>query len=291
MKSVKSASDLVTSKQATVDGFSWQANEKVGRSDNYISHAEYFLRNAADINGIEDVRKDSTLTDFFIAACMLSKKSLSHLNVETQNEIITKLIDFKNLSDPAYLRSLERRYFLTSGDSLGGTMRNVVGQSAQDKLTEAIVARLEALGKNPERIFNGSQKTVAVKWLDRRVIFDKKPKFINKSVDIIVVKGDSAISGVLENPNDYVCCGELKGGIDPAGADEHWKTAKTALERIASSFEGAGLNKPKLVFIGTAIETAMSEEIFSLLSEGWLSGAANTYYADQFSEIVDLIIS
>ena len=228
MKSVKKASDLVTSKQATVDGFSWQANEKVVRADNYISHAEYFLSNAVKINDIEDVRKDSTLTDFFIAACMLSKKSLSHLNVETQNEIITKLVDFKKLSDPVYLRSLERRYFLTSGDSLGGTMRNVVGQSAQDKLTEAIVARLEALGKNPERILNSSKKTVAVKWLDRRVIFDKKPKFIDKSVDIIVVKGDSAGSGALEKPEDYVCCGELKGGIDPAGADEHWKTAKTA---------------------------------------------------------------
>lgn len=291
MKSVKKASDLVTSKQATIEGFSWQANEKVERADTYLSHADYFLKNAANITNVEDVRRDSTLTDFFIAACMLSKKSLSHLSIETQNEIINKLVDFKKFTDLEYLRSLERRYFLTSGDSLGGTMRNVVGQSAQDKLTEAIVARLEALGKSPERIISKSNKTVAVKWADRRVIFDKKPKFIDKSVDIIVLKGNSAENGDLEVPDDYVCCGELKGGIDPAGADEHWKTAKTALERIASSFESRGLNKPSLVFLGAAIETAMSEEIFALLNSEWLTGAANINYADQFSEIVDLIIA
>ena len=170
-------------------------------------------------------------------------------------------------------------------------MRNVVGQSAQDKLTEAIFARLETLGKKPERVLNKTKKTVAIKWADRRVIFDKKPKFIDKSVDIIVVKGESARTGSLEDPEEYVCCGELKGGIDPAGADEHWKTAKTALERIATSFKDQGLNKPNLVFLGAAIEVAMSNEIFELLSSGWLTGVANINYADQFSEIVDLIIS
>lgn len=291
MNSIKKASDLVTTKDATVNGFSWQASEKVSRAENYISHADYFVKNSKNIKSIQDVRKDNKLVEFFIAACMLSKKSLSYLNEDTQNEIICKLVDFNRLDNNDYVRSLEQRYFLTSGDSLGGTMRNVVGQSAQDKLTEAIVARLEALDKKPERILNKAKKTVAVKWADRQVIFDKKPKFIDKSVDIIVVKGESARTGNLGNPRDYVCCGELKGGIDPAGADEHWKTAKTALERIASAFEGQGLNKPNLVFLGAAIETAMSNEIFELFSSGWLSGVANINYADQFSEVVDLIIS
>ena len=31
--------------------------------------------------------------------------------------------------------------------------------------------------------------------------------------------------------------GELKGGIDPAGADEHWKTGNSALVRIRKAFE------------------------------------------------------
>jgi len=30
--------------------------------------------------------------------------------------------------------------------------------------------------------------------------------------------------------------GELKGGIDPAGADEHWKTANKALDKMRKPF-------------------------------------------------------
>jgi type II restriction enzyme len=33
----------------------------------------------------------------------------------------------------------------------------------------------------------------------------------------------------------------LKGGIDPAGADEHWKTAGSALLRIKRAFQAEGL--------------------------------------------------
>jgi type II restriction enzyme len=291
MKSVKKAQDLVTSKEAIVKGFSWQASEKVSRADTFISHADYFIKKANSIKNIADVRKDQVLTEFVIASCMLSKKSLSHLSLETQNEIIEKLIDFEKLSDHEYLRILEQRYFLTSGDSLGGTMRNVIGQFAQEKLTEAIIARLQKLNKNPERVVNKDNKTTAIKWLDRQVIFDKKPTFINKSIDIIVVKGESARTGKLENPRDYVCCGELKGGIDPAGADEHWKTAKTALERIVTAFVSKKLDTPNLVFIGAAIENSMSNEIFDLLESQWLTGAANINYADQFNEVIDIIIS
>ncbi len=291
MQSVKVSDDLVTNKKSTISGFSWQAEEKVSRAQHYVSHAEHFKKQAINIKNIDDIRKDLVLTEFIIAACMLSKKSLSHLNIDTQNKIIENLIDFNKLDDLAYQNQLEQRYFLTSGDSLGGTMRNVVGQFAQENLTESIIARLETLGKQPERILNKSHKTVGIKWHNRCILFDKKPKFINKSIDIIVVKGNSAKEGYLEEPKDYICCGELKGGIDPAGADEHWKTAKSALARIDEAFKTLNIEGPKLVFLGSAIETAMSKEIFSLLETQWLSGAANINYADQFNEVIDLIIS
>jgi hypothetical protein len=72
----------------------------------------------------------------------------------------------------------------------------------------------------------------------------------------------------------YVALGELKGGIDPAGADEHWKTAKSALERIRKSFTRAKQN-PHTFFIGAAIERKMASEIWEELQEGILSNAAN----------------
>jgi len=291
MESVKKAEDLVTSKDATIAGFTWQADKKLDSANVYLENAEYFKKNYKTIKSIKDARADQKIFEFIIASCMLSTKSLKHLSTETQDEIITKLINFNKFNNPEYILNLTHRYFLTSGDSLGGTMRNVIGQTAQNKLTESIIARLDTLGKKPERILNRDSKTVAIKWDGRQIIFDKKPKFIGKSIDIIVLKGSSSKTGELEEPDDYVCCGELKGGIDPAGADEHWKTAKTALERISSSFTEIKKDVPKLIFLGAAIENAMSIEIFDLLQSNWLAGAANINYEDQFLELIDIIIS
>ena len=75
-------------------------------------------------------------------------------------------------------------------------------------------------------------------------------------------------------PKKYIALGELKGGIDPAGADEHWKTAHSALERIRAAFQEKNLN-PSTFFIGAAIEKAMAREIFDQLQNGLLSNAAN----------------
>ncbi len=84
--------------------------------------------------------------------------------------------------------------------------------------------------------------------------------------------------------------GELKGGIDPAGADEHWKTANTALERIRTGFTNAGYNV-KTSFVGAAIEHAMAEEIYAQLKNGTLSNAANLTDPNQLTEYCNWILS
>ncbi len=72
----------------------------------------------------------------------------------------------------------------------------------------------------------------------------------------------------------YVALGELKGGIDPAGADEHWKTANAHLGRIRRSFSALG-SLPHLFFVGNAIEASMAGEIWNQLESGELANAAN----------------
>lgn len=300
MRSVKSMIDLVTNLEDTKSGFLWQAQEKSRRSKDYYALADYFLAQvrAGKITSIRDVHADVKIERFMVAACMISEKSMKYVSIQEQ---ISELIDFQQLNaSPIYVDDLLRRYFLTFGDSLGGTMRNVVGGVGQTKLDEAIFSRLTHLGMNPVRLMNGPKtKAVAIVWLDRVVIFDKKPKFINNSVDIIVIRKSPTeiisnpghLTELIERVDDYVCAGELKSGIDPAGADEHWKTAKTALSRISTIFTSLGKQQPKLVFLGAAIESSMAREIFSLLDSGWLAGAANLNHPDQFDEIVDIIIS
>ncbi|EAB5457719.1 DUF1217 domain-containing protein [Escherichia coli] len=290
MRTILKPEDLITTIDNRIDGFSWQASQKLGKADPYIEIADYARANIHKVHNVETLRNDPLLTTFIIAACMMSKKSLSHLNISMQNKIIEELIDFSKFNDSNYVQKLERRYLLTCGDSLGGSMRNAVGQNAQQLLGNCIVNRLFNLGYNP-KLIHRSDKLVGITWGDKRISFDQKPKFIDKSVDFIVVRGESARVGTLENPSDYICCGELKGGIDPAGADEHWKTAKSALDRIVTAFNSKQISPPKLVFVGAAIEFAMSYEIFDLLENGWLAGAANILKEEQLHEVIDIIIN
>lgn len=79
---------------------------------------------------------------------------------------------------------------------------------------------------------------------------------------------------MVKDAQHYVALGELKGGIDPAGADEHWKTASAHLVRIRRSFLGLQA-QPYLFFIGNAIESSMAGEIWGMLESGELTNAAN----------------
>jgi len=63
----------------------------------------------------------------------------------------------------------------------------------------------------------------------------------------------------------------LKGGVDPASADEHWKTAYSALERVRSGFKKLKL-EPKTFSIGAATENSMAVKIYKQLQQGhWIT--------------------
>ena len=90
-------------------------------------------------------------------------------------------------------------------------------------------------------------------------------------------------------PNLYIALGELKGGIDPTGADEHWKTAKSALARIRDKFVKDKNTPPYLFFIGAAIENAMAIEAIDMMKSGELDMAVNLYKDDQLYELINSI--
>jgi hypothetical protein len=85
-------------------------------------------------------------------------------------------------------------------------------------------------------------------------------------------------------PESYLALGELKGGIDPAGADEHWKTARTALGRMRDAFSKLGYS-PNTFFVGAAVEKKMADEIWSQLRDNTLSNAANLNEEKQIAAI------
>lgn len=84
--------------------------------------------------------------------------------------------------------------------------------------------------------------------------------------------------------------GALKGSFDPAGADEHWKTANSALERIRNGFKKLKLT-PQSFFIGAAIDNNMASEIFKQLQNGRLDNAANLTSDQQLTSICKWILN
>ena len=131
---------------------------------------------------------------------------------------------------------------------------------------------------------------------DRTLIFNLKVPLIEKNVDLCLFRArpdefsrKSSKKSIQHSPAHYLALGELKAGIDPAGADEHWKTASAALQRIADAFSRHS-SSPSLFFIGAAIEKSMASEIFARLRTDELANAANLTDDDQIASICRWIV-
>jgi type II restriction enzyme len=120
----------------------------------------------------------------------------------------------------------------------------------------------------------------------RTLVYNLTVPLFGNNVDLCLFQCPSDQMGkkVHATPNAYLALGELKGGIDPAGADEHWKTARTALNRIRAAFAKKKL-KPHAFFIGAAIEAKMANEIWAMLTSGELQNAANLTEDDQIASL------
>jgi type II restriction enzyme len=120
---------------------------------------------------------------------------------------------------------------------------------------------------------------------------------VNKNVDLCLFNAPPNDFKLGRNktschyqPEKYLALGELKGGIDPAGADEHWKTANSALERVRTAFVKAR-SSPKTFFIGAAIANSMAQEIYDQLESGNLTNAANITDDAQLVAVCQWLIS
>lgn len=111
---------------------------------------------------------------------------------------------------------------------------------------------------------------------DRTLFYNLNVPLFKKNVDVCLLNCSyqEFLPITIKDPHFYLALGEIKGGIDPAGADEHWKTANSALGRIRTAFSAQGL-APRTFFLGAAIAKNMAEEIWNQLEDGPLTNAAN----------------
>lgn len=289
---VRSADDLITAHEAIREGFLAQALAKTEKADPYVENAKQLLMMLRSGEGMDSLLQEPTYRNDLLAAAGLSTKAAKHFTAtDLDNHARAILNAVIQEAGSAWPEEIIYRYLLTKGDTLGGEMRNWTGANAQRKLSSAIKGFLPS-GEVTETINAKSGKLTGLKWDNKTIYFDAKPMFLNKSVDVILLRTTGSVGKMtLENPSAYLACGELKGGIDPAGADEHWKTARSSLDRIRKRFNALGTPVPSLFFVGAAIERSMAEEIFSYLEDGQLDYAANLTVDEQLQDLAHWLVS
>lgn len=313
---IAKASDLVTSREKTRAGFIAIALEKNYYALPYIDEAKKLKVLASKAANPNDLVKMPEIKAGLIAAAGLSDKSLAYLTEKDQNAAIQGLIDkFLLPAGDQFVEELIYRFLLIKGDSLGGKMRNIAGALGAKKFLRSLIssfnlAGIEYLWKDSEtKVWSEKPKddsdlekrACAFSWKrngnNRLLLQNIKVPTVDKNVDICLfnehisnIKKDIDLRTLIKNDATYLALGELKGGIDPAGADEHWKTANTALGRIRKGFSAKGLN-PNSFFIGAAIENSMADEIFNQLQDNSLTYAANLSDEEQLTSVCNWIIN
>jgi hypothetical protein len=308
---LQSSDDLVTTYEATRAGFVALALEKNRRATPYVAEARALREAASQAESPADLLNIKGIEMGLLTAGGLSDKSLAYLMPEDKIDAINGLI--RNFLEPAgtnFVEELVFRFLLTRGDTLGGSMRNVGGALAQRKLTRAILSTLTIAGKRYHWQHSKTKKWIAmtnddaeielslrgISWESelgkRTLIYNLKIPLVKSNVDLCLfnlapaelpANKSSKIEPIEVEPYT-IALGELKGGIDPAGADEHWKTAQAALNRIREAFAKAG-HSPLTFFVGAAIEKRMASEIWNQLENGTLSNAANLNEENQVTSI------
>ena len=292
-KLISRASDLVTSREEVCRGFLSQAKAKSQKATPHVKEAQELWSNLQQVSN-PDQLFDAVPLRTLATAMGFSDKAQGYFSDAELHEAIKPVLDVIAKSHQADFRTeILYRFLLTRGDTLGGEMRNLTGESGPTKFIVAVVKALKER-KIVSTFFHGKtgeKKIKGVVWNQRAVFFDYKPKLIDKNVDVILLNNPlppDVRPEFLEDKTLYLACGELKGGIDPAGADEHWKTAGSALERIRNRF---GRLCPKLFFAASAIEQAMAKEIFAQLQTGKLTHAANLTVENQLEDLARWLIS
>jgi type II restriction enzyme len=311
LKHLKSSSDLETSYEAVRAGFVALALEKNRRATPFVTQARALKAAANEAKKPLDLLEIKDIQSALLTAAGVSDKAANHLQDSDKKEAILGLIEnFLERAGANFIEELVFRFLLTRGDTLGGSMRNVGGFLAQCKLTGLVIAHLKNAARKYQWLDSNSSAWSpqpadetdvethlrGLSWESdgkiRTLIYNLTVPFFRNNVDLCLFDcpPEKLSKTIHKTACAYVALGELKGGIDPAGADEHWKTARSALNRIHTAFKKQK-HSPKTFFIGAAIEKKMASEIWTMLRCGELSNAANLTDDGQIASIARWLCS
>ena len=311
---LKSFADLITPYEETRAGFISLALEKNKTATPFVQEAKVLRVLASRAETPKQLLQMIEIQDSLLTSAGLSDKAKNHLQSADKQEAINGFIEnFLEPSGKSFVDELVYRFLLTRGDSLGGSMRNLGGKLGEWRFTRILISTCSITGVDFEYLNSKSKQWGApnsdleiekqlrgLRWTsrgnERTLIYNLTVPTVQKNVDLCLFDcpPDEIVFGrnkdsAHHKPAKYLALGEIKGGIDPAGADEHWKTANSALGRIRLAFSEIHC-RPKTFFIGAAIEQAMAGEIYGQLNDSTLSNAANLTNQNQVVSLCDWLI-
>ena len=309
LRHLSTSTDLITTPEEIRAGFVRLALERSRQATPFVEQARALKVSAMSAKHPNDLLKIEGIRTALLTASGFSDKATKHIEEAVEIAVIQGFIE--KVLEPAgtnFVEELVYRFLLTRGDSLGGSIRNMAGKLAERKLTRAIISALTLTKTNYQWLNRASNTWIkgthdntdielslkALNWeknnKTRTLVYNRKIPLVGNNIDICLLHcGPDEVKDTIQGTSErFIAFGELKGGIDPAGADEHWKTAQTALDRIRDSF--ARHNPPGLFFIGAVIVNSMAEEIWSQLADGILKNAANLTNSDQVASLSNWLI-
>jgi len=271
-----------------------------------------YYRNVAMIS--QKVMSDMGLPTIAYEAGQIPPSDIALDLVHHFNEIVSALVVAGQITPQ---RHLEMAY-ANLGDSFGGSWRNEVGRLAyvevisplvlylhqQDHL-QSIVYSLKGQsarsGAEGQPVSRKPEELVVDQIVDlgaelkrleeQRVVYRElwlrngNRLLLNRQISWQDAEGKSYRIGPdllsTSDETDILWGGELKGGADPAGSDEHWKTATRAFDRILLACERTNRPQPPLSFIATILVERVAREAADWIAQGKLMSVYNlTQIAD-----------
>ena len=310
LRHLSTSTDLITAPEEIRAGFVALALERSRRATPFIEQARALKVTAMCVNHPNALLRIEGIRVALLTAAGFSEKATKQTEEKDHIAAIQNFIEkFLEPAGTNFVEELVYRFLLTRGDSLGGSMRNVAGKLAERKLARALISALtltettyQWLNAESNTWINGKSDNAdiefnlkALSWEKKKgtrtLIYNRTIPLVRKNVDMCLLNctPDEMKAATYKIPEKFIAFGELKGGIDPAGADEHWKTAQTALTRIKTAFANESLS-PDIFFAGAVIVDSMAQEIWHQLEEGTLKNAANLTNPDQVASLANWLV-
>lgn len=308
---VTSPESLVTTREAYRAGVLEIALFKNRESIPYLDKAKaLYVTLKKNTSCSSDILRMTNIHETILEAAGITQKTKKHLSAEDKADLLKKFIDeVLAKSGGKYIDEIVYRYLMALGEQLGGHMRNCIGNLARGKMVRQIVAQLEIAGiafgyfSDGDKAWSSGTKfnvdkaesIKAITWKNenraRTFLNNVNVEGLSKNVDMVLLEKElptitpAEMKNALSDTKNILMMGELKGGIDPAGGDEHWKTARGALERIRKSYR-----RVDILFICASIEKAMAREIYAMLQMGDLNCVANLTDSNQLGSACEWVV-